>query len=70
MGDAGTGTFIQTGGDNAINGILNPIYTVMFVGNASGSTGSYSLGGTGALNVNGGESIGNSRQRIVYPERR
>ena len=59
IGDGGNGTFIQTGGTNTINALSSLYYvTLLDVGSASGSTGAYSLSGTGTLNVNGTESIG------------
>jgi hypothetical protein len=60
IGDGGMGTFNQTGGTNTIVGNgSGSIFSGLYVGNASGSTGAYSLSGTGSLNVQGIEYVGN-----------
>jgi hypothetical protein len=53
VGYGGTGTFIQTGG-------LNAPVEGLFLGNSTGSSGIYTLGGTGSLWVGGTEYVGYS----------
>jgi hypothetical protein len=55
VGWYGTGTLVQSGGTNAINGGTDH---GLQVGAAGGSNGMYTLSGTGALTVNGYEIIG------------
>jgi hypothetical protein len=52
VGNAGAGTFNQTGGVNTINGENG-----LFIGQKSGSNGTYLLGGTGSLSVSGGNEL-------------
>jgi hypothetical protein len=57
IGTAGSGTFIQTGGTNTVASPTT--VAVLSVGSETGSTGLYSLGGTGSLQItNGEEDIG------------
>ncbi|HEY1686721.1 MAG TPA: hypothetical protein VGG19_18315, partial [Tepidisphaeraceae bacterium] len=51
IGNSGSGTFVQSGGTNTDNGGFD-------LGNANGSTGAYTLSGTGALVANSGEAVG------------
>jgi hypothetical protein len=53
VGFSGTGILTQTGGTNTIS---NPNY--LDVGYIPGSTGTYSLSGTGSLSVKNGEAVG------------
>jgi hypothetical protein len=55
IGSSGSGTFIQTGGDNTLGAT-----TSLCIAAASGSTGSYSLSGTGTLSVGGTGYVGYS----------
>ncbi len=52
VGNAGTGTFNQSAGNNTINGENG-----LFVGEKSGSNGEYLLSGTGSLSVAGGNEL-------------
>jgi RHS repeat-associated protein len=52
IGDTGTGTFTQTGGQNTCAGL--------YLGYSAGDSGFYSLSGTGNLTVGGSEFVGNS----------
>jgi Dockerin type I domain len=57
IGTAGSGTFIQTGGTNTVVSPTSAAF--LSVASESGSTGLYSLGGTGSLQItNGEEDIG------------
>ncbi len=51
MGYSGTGNFTQSGGTNQVSGILG-------LGANTGSTGMYTLTGTGTLSVAGGMYVG------------
>ncbi|MGA7562400.1 MAG: autotransporter domain-containing protein [Desulfobaccales bacterium] len=55
IGYSGSGAFTQSGGTNSVPGTL-------YLGYSTGSTGTYTLSGTGSLSVTGagGEIIGNS----------
>jgi RHS repeat-associated protein len=50
VGDSGTGTFIQTGGQNSSPNL--------YLGYSAGDSGSYSLSGTGTLTISGTEYVG------------
>ena len=52
VGYSGTGTFTQSGGMNDLYDIANPNgYGYLYIGNNSGSSGSYSLSGSGQLSA-------------------
>ena len=49
IGDTGTGTFTQTGGTNSISTYFS---SPLYLGNKSGSSGTYNLSGSGNLSAN------------------
>jgi hypothetical protein len=54
VGFGGAGTFNQTGGTNTVSDTTRALY----VGDIVGAIGTYNLGGTGLLTVNGDEYVG------------
>ena len=59
VGNFGSGLFTQTGGTNSV-GTNGADILPLYVGNNAGSSGSYVLGGTGALSSPNGEYVGYS----------
>ena len=51
VGYSGTGTFTQSGGTNSISGGTANVPSGLYVGYATGSSGSYSLTGSGLLSI-------------------
>jgi hypothetical protein len=58
VGNAGTGTFTQTGGSNQIRRMSDNSAGELIVGAAAGGTGTYNLGGNAILTVENDEIVG------------